>query len=333
MSKVIEPIKGSSSLFGKGNNRDFNRVQARVESWTSTVNQENFQAGQFNLGEYNYDRFPESYQNWRPEYSYAMGQFDIRHPDGTPWNQDDATKCLKEHPLSYPDDYHNQSDAGKPILRADIANPDDAYFNHRSWVRYGQEGRIELGDSKWEDMLFAAYSGSQGVRQDDGSQFRPGDVRSQIKNPEMDAKREERKVDEYFDAQEILEAMKDDKQRMEDMLTMLGVRITDGLSLSALRKQIIPYLQDVRTEGGVPRMQLFLQYGRMDKAELPKQALIRKACYRGLINESAGVYKFLDSIVGRSFAEAVAWFYESSHLDSLKHLKDQLDGSTSGVSA
>lgn len=329
--RVIEPIKGSSALFGQKNNRDFNRVEAQVVSWTSTTNQDTLETGDFDLGGYRHERFPDSRQNWRPEYNIGLRQFDIRHPDGKLWTQEDATDCLKRFPLSYPEDWHNQNDAGKPITRCDIGNMDDAYFNHKAWVTIGEEGRVEVGDSPWDDVLLAMYSGNTGVKADDGSPYRPGDIRYRIKNPDMDAKREENKVEGALDAMELYRAMAEDNVKMADILVMLGSRVTKNDSRVKLQKALLPYVMDVTTEGGTPRQELFRKYAKLDPDELKFQALVMRACRVGVINEGAGVYKFREAIVGRSFSEAVLFFKDLKNNQSLEILKKDLDDSDRGT--
>lgn len=326
---AIEPIKGSSALFGQKTNRDFNRVQASIVSWSSTTNQETFDNEDYDLGKYPLDRFPDSKQNWRPEYDTKLRQFDIRKPDGSLWTQADANECLKKYPLSYTEDWVNPADRHKPIERCDIGNMDDAYFSHPAWVTLGEEGRIELGDTDFENVKLAMYAGNAGVRQDDGSQFRPGDVRFQIKNPEMDARREEAKVDNTMDAMDLFKNMDEDNQRMSDMLTMLGFRVPKNTSRTRLKKDLLPFVTEAGSENGVSKQDLFRKFAKLPKDELAKQAFIQRAIQEHVIVSGAGVYKYRDQIVGRSFSEVVSWFHDGKNAQQLgvlkEDLKDQID--------
>jgi hypothetical protein len=322
----IEPIKGSSALFGR-NNRDFNRVSARILSWTSTVDQDSGERGQFDMGTYPYERFPESHQNWRPIYKIALRQFDVRHPDGTLWTQDDAKKCLADFPLNFPSDWHNPRDAGKPIERINIHDADDPYFNHPDWISIGMEGSVETGETDFDKVKLAMYAGNPGVKADDGSEYRPGDVRFYVKNPDMEIKRLDSQLDAYMDNQELFSAMYEDEDKLRDMLTLLGFSVEENASIKTLRRQLLPFINDVTTENGVQRSKLFRSFAKLEPKERKLRATIKRANSKGILQQGAGVFKFKDGIVGRNFDEVYAFFSDMKNSQSLDLLKQELSDS------
>lgn len=323
---VIKPIKGSSSVFGDKRSRD--RVKARIVSHTTTHNMDTFEQGEQDLGEYTSERWWDSKQVWRPIYDGTLRQYDIRHPDGSLWSQEDADRLCKEFPLTYPKDWDNPNDRGKRIERADIRTYGDAYFSHPDLIMHAHEGRLDLPDTPWGKALLAIASGNGGVKIDDGKNYRAGDARYYIENPEMDAQRADAQIDDALDAADLFRAMDEgegDLERMADILVLFGVDITVAAGKTKLRKTLHPYVIDnVTTESGRTKQALFREYAKLPPDVLKTMAMVKRSIHRGYISSRAGSYMYKDSHVGSSFQEVVAYFRDIKNSQALDNLKAEL---------
>jgi hypothetical protein len=325
----IEPIKHSSSVFGDKRSRD--RVKANVVSHTSTHSLETNQPGDYPIGEYTGERWWDSQQNWRPIYDSKLRQYDIRKADGTLWTQTDADHLCKEYPLNYPDTWKNKSDIGKRIERADIRTYGDAYFSHPELIMFSKEGVLNIPDSDWGEMLLAIASGNPGVKTDDGKDYRSGDDRYYIKNPEKEREREIAKVDNSIEAFELfnaLDAGDGDLQRMADILVMFGIDIDPSVGKLTLRKRLFPFVEDkVTTDaGGQTRQDRFRELAKIPPDTIKLQAIVKKGIHRGVIGQRAGSYFYKDTFVGRSTPEVEEYFSAKTDASSqaLETLKADL---------
>jgi hypothetical protein len=325
----IEPIKHSSSIFGDRRSRD--RVKANVVSHTSTHSFDTFQEGEQALGEYKGERWWDSKQTWCPIFDSSLRQYDIRKPDGTLWTQTEADALCKAFPLNYPDDWKNPSDRGKRIERADIRTYGDAYFSHPDLKMRSVEGVLDIPDSEWGNVLLAIAAGNPGVKQDDGKSYRSGDEKYFIKNPEKEREREDAKIDNALEAQDLFRALEDgdgDLQRMADILVLFGEDVDVSLGKSQLRKRLFKYFNDsVTTDGGGRvRQDLFREYAKIPPDDLKLRALVKKGIHRGLISQRAGSYYFKDTFVGSSSTEVELYFKARTDQASqaLENLKAEL---------
>lgn len=307
---VIRPVSGSRMLSRVANVVD-HYIEGKDEAGNEVTEK---------LGTYNKERFPDSRQNFRPEFDGKLGQFDIRKKDGTLWTQEDADKCLKAFPLAYPEGH---TKANEPITSCDIHNVADAYFISIGLMRYAEEGELALS---WgitrDELLMQMYAGMEEVAMDDGQEFHPGDTRYLITDPDAQDDKVERKMNVKLDATKLFLGMQDDRQQMLDILSLFSVFPEEDQSMIAIRLELFKYVDDnTTTEDGATYQQRFITYGQFDKTELSLRASIAKGMASGDIRSRAGSYWFADESVGKMYAQVVEHFRKhNSDLDTLKSM-------------
>lgn len=270
------------------------------------------------LGTYNKERFSDSRQNFRPEFDGTLGQFDIRRPDGTLWNQDDANKCLKAFPLTYEEGHPK---ANEPILMCDIHNVADPYFNHKGLMRFAEEGELSLN---WgiarDEILMQMYAGNGEVAMDDGQEFYPGDTRYLITNPDAQDQRVEKKMTDSLDAMQEFVKIQDNRKRMVGILRLFGEDPAEDASMTVLRLQLYKYVNDNSTiDEGATYQQRFLVYVKLSDEELEMREIIAQGMATGEIRSRAGSYMYLDVNIGRMYSQVVEHFRKNpADLDDLK---------------
>jgi hypothetical protein len=305
---IIRPVSGSRMLSRVANILD-HRLEGKDEQGNDATE---------SLGTYNKERFDGSRQNFRPEFDSILGQFDIRHPDGTLWTQDDATRCLKAFPLTYEEGHHK---ANEPILSCDIHNVADPYFNHRGLMRFAEEGELALNlGVKREELLMQMYAGNGDVAVDTGEEYYAGDTRYVISNPEAQEHRIEKKMADELDAIQEFMKMQDNRKRMLATLRLFGVDPEEDTSLNKLRLELYKYVNDNSTlDEGATYQQRFLTYAKLSDGELELREVIARGLATGEIRSRAGSYMYLDVNVGRMYSQVVDHFRKNlSDLDDLK---------------
>lgn len=294
---IIRPVAGSRLMTRVANVVD-NLVEA-TDDKGQTISQ--------SLGTWQGERFADSKQNFRPEYDTALGQFDIRKPNGELWDQDDANACLKIFPLSYEE---GDPRAGQPIEHCNIHAPDDPYFRHRGLSRFATEGELTLNEGiQKESMLLQMYAGNQDVAFDTGEEFIAGDLRSLITNPEVQEEKAEKLMNDNLAAAQAFLTMQDDRSRMIDMLRMFGVDTPEEASTGTVRAELYKYSLDAGTiEEGASYQRRFITYSELAKPDLHMRGVISLALGQQTIRSKGGNYFFADLNLGKLYSEVVEFF-------------------------
>lgn len=305
---IIRPVSGSRMLSRVANILD-HRLEGKDEDGNEATE---------SLGTYTSERFDGSRQNFRPEFDSALGQFDIRRPDGTLWDQNDANMCLKAFPLTYEEGHPR---ANEPITTCDIHNVADPYFNHRGLVRFAEQGELALNwGIKREELLMQMYAGNGEVAMDSGEEYYPGDTRYLITNPEAQEHRVEKKMNEELSAVEEFLKMQDNRKRMLAILRLFGVDPDEDTSATKLRLELYKYVNDNSTlDEGATYQQRFLTYAKLSDGELELREVIARGLATGEIRTRAGSYMYLDVNIGRMYSQVVDHFRKhTSDFDDLK---------------
>lgn len=319
MSSIIIKPKSGSKKFYK-NARQFQRV---IDPATNQPTGEYAAAG-----EYSGERFPNSMQKPRINYSFQKRRWMVLKDNGEAYTKEEVNELVKGCHLTY----YKQKDPrkGQYITEADVTNFSDPFFNHPELTMRLKEGSATLNpkDSSFDKLIAAGLRGNRQFKEQGkaGSRIGAANVKYVITDKESDAKQHADKRNKTIDIVKRFDALTDKQRRIIARIMGLGVREnTDQELVNDVLFQAA--MDDATTvqHRNISKQSMFFSLANLDSERLELKDKIARAMQKHLIRKTKEGWNFRGQKIGRTIESVETFFDDGENQEALLALHQAIE--------
>lgn len=297
---VIKPVKNIKA--------HFKTAKARME-YTKENGETEINEGQLR------DRYPNTYTGTRIEWSIAKKRWEIS------LGEDELNNLVKRSKLSY----EHGPKKGTLIETADVYDPRDPFFNHKSLRVIGQEGQISLLKDVPMDKII--YNGLENNRRfgKKGNGLVSGAIKFLISDEQGDRQFELNEVNNEIKALIEFEKLTHDKKVA--IATALGFKSSETSNPDSLQLSMYHFLKStVRNEDGLFNRDKFIALTKEDNESISIKSLLAKAKTASVIRTKKGEgFLYNGNLVAATEEEMIGFLMNPNNKDTLEKIMDAIN--------